>query len=161
MVIESKRIFTLAISALVICLAISFALTSTVFVSGCVQQAPTEQEEKPSGVNGAVEGRGTECPVGTTVTSSGMETKVTGIEKHTIKGKTMNLCCGETRMQGTSMLVKTCADRLVDHCYSTTLLPDGGYYISYPEEDNICSEQFDASGNLVYQKCVAREGDCQ
>ena len=36
MVIESKRIFTLAISALVICLAISFVITSAVFVSGCV-----------------------------------------------------------------------------------------------------------------------------
>ncbi len=32
-----------------------------VLISGCVQQAPTEQEEKPSGVNGAEEGTLEDC----------------------------------------------------------------------------------------------------
>ncbi len=47
------------------------AIIGVVFISGCVQQAPTEQEEKPSGVNGAEEGTLEDCIGGAEVLSAG------------------------------------------------------------------------------------------
>jgi len=47
MAIESKQLFTLAVSALVICLVMSFALTSAVFISGC-----TETTDKKGDIKG-------------------------------------------------------------------------------------------------------------
>ena len=60
MAIESKQLFTLAVSALVICLVMSFALTSAVFISGCVSDTNNNQNQQ-------TEASGTQTHAGTAV----------------------------------------------------------------------------------------------
>lgn len=94
------------------------------------------------------------CPEGTVNPIE--KSKITGIEKHTINGKTMNLCCKEMSPDGEKVM-KTCISK--DAMYFVTFMYDetGKRYKSkeiYPEGDKVCSRLFSRDGTVIMERCV-------
>ena len=86
-------------------------IVGIVLISGCVEESEkeyaTEQPaEEPAGEPSVVPSDW--CPEGTVIPIE--KSKITGIEKHTINGKTVNLCCKEMSPDG-EKVVKTCISK--------------------------------------------------
>ena len=135
-------------------------IVGIVLISGCVEDTEkeyaTEQPaEEPAGEPSV--GPSDWCPEGTVIPIE--KSKITGIEKHTINGKTVNLCCKEMSPDG-EKVVKTCISK--DTMYGVTFVYDGTgkMYKStelYPEGDKVCSRLFSRDGTVIMERCVKRE----
>lgn len=135
-------------------------IVGIVLISGCVQESEeenaTEQPtEEPAGEPRV--GPSDWCPKGTVNPIE--KSEITGIEKHTINGKTVNLCCKEMSPDG-EKVVKTCISK--DAMYFVTFVYDGTgkMYKSkevYPEGDKVCSRLFNRDGTVIMERCVKIE----
>lgn len=135
-------------------------IVGIVLISGCVEESEkeyaTEQPaEEPAGEPSVVPSDW--CPEGTVIPIE--KSKITGIEKHTINGKTVNLCCKEMSPDG-EKVVKTCISK--DTMYGVTFVYDGTgkMYKSkevYPEGDKVCSRLFSRDGTVIMERCVKIE----
>ena len=150
-------------------------IVGIVLISGCVQESgeesateqPAEEPatEQPAGEPATEQPAGEPtgepsvgpsdwCPIGTVNPID--KSKITGIEKHTINGKTVNLCCKEMSLDGEKMM-KTCSSK--DAMYVVTFMYDGTgkMYKSkeiYPEGDKVCSRLFSRDGTVIMERCV-------
>lgn len=104
------------------------------------------------------------CAVGTYVTTPEGTMRVTGIEKHTINGKSVNLCC--TEIEGSdeevgTVKIKTCYSKDNDYGLMFGYTEERGTWVktmeTYPEGDNICMRMFDEEGNVMMEGCSPRE----
>ena len=134
-------------------------IVGIVLISGCVddlEEYATEQTtEEPAREPSVVPSDW--CPEGTVIPIE--KSKITGIEKHTINGKTVNLCCKEMSPDG-EKVVKTCISK--DTMYGVTFVYDGTgkMYKSkevYPEGDKVCSRLFSRDGTVIMERCVKIE----
>ena len=135
-------------------------IVGIVLISGCVDDSEkeyaTEQPaEEPAGEPSV--GPSDWCPEGTVNPIE--KSKITGIEKHTINGKTVNLCCKEMSPDG-EKVVKTCSSK--DAMYVVTFMYDGTGKMYktkevYPEGDKVCSRLFSRDGTVIMERCVKRE----
>jgi hypothetical protein len=89
------------------------------------------------------------CAVGTYVTAPEGTMRVTGIEKHTINGKSVNLCC--TEIEGSdeevrTVKMKTCYSEDDDYELMFGYIKERGTWVktmeTYLEGDNICIRIF-------------------
>ena len=132
-------------------------IVGIVLISGCVQESGEESAtEQPAGEPTGEPSVGPSdwCPIGTVNPID--KSKITGIEKHTINGKTVNLCCKEMSLDGEKMM-KTCSSK--DAMYVVTFMYDGTgkMYKSkeiYPEGDKVCSRLFSRDGTVIMERCV-------
>jgi len=144
-------------------------IVGIVLISGCVDDsendyATVQPAEEPATVQRAEEPAREPsvvpsdwCPEGTVNPIE--KSKITGIEKHTINGKTMNLCCKEMSPDG-KMVVKTCNSK--DAMYVVTFRDDGTGKMYktkeiYPEGDKVCSRLFSPDGTVIMERCVKME----
>ena len=135
-------------------------IVGIILISGCVEDSEkeyaTEQPaEEPAGEPSVVPSDW--CPEGTV--NPIKKSKITGIEKHTINGKTMNLCCNEMSLDGEKVL-KTCISK--DAMYVVTFMYDGTGKMYktkeiYPEGDKVCSRLFSRDGTVIMERCVKLE----
>jgi len=140
-------------------------IVGIILISGCVQESEeehaTEQPtEKPAGEPGV--GSSDWCnerAAAYIVAKSGADAK-TGIEKHTINGKTVDLCCIEATAEE-SAIMKMCFSK--DREYTVSFGYDeetGKMYKSmevYPEGDKHCTRAFNPDGTVVYEGCVQKK----
>jgi WD40 repeat protein len=135
-------------------------IVGIVLISGCVDDSendyatvqPTEEPAREPSV-----GPSDWCPEGTVNPIE--KSKITGIEKHTINGKTLNLCCKEMSPDG-EKVVKTCNSK--DAMYVVTFRDDGTGKMYktkeiYPEGDKVCSRLFSPDGTVIMERCVKME----
>jgi len=118
------------------------------------------------GSNGGTSGGGSTsdwCAVGTYVTTPEGSARVTGMEKHTINGKTIDLCCSEIEWveEGKARKMKTCGSEYDDYVLMFGYSEERGTWVkameTYPEGDNICTRWFDEEGNVEMESCSPRE----
>ncbi|NOR77994.1 MAG: hypothetical protein GQ523_06160 [Methanophagales archaeon] len=136
-------------------------IVGIVLISGCVEDSEkeyaTEQPaEEPAGEPSV--GPSDWCPEGTVLPIE--KSKITGIEKHTINGKTMNLCCKEMSRPDGEKVMKTCSSK--DAMYVVTFMYDGTGKMYktkeiYPEGDKVCSRLFSRDGTVIMERCVKIE----
>ena len=108
-------------------------------------------------------GPGVECVVGTYLHIAGQKYTITGVEKHTVAGKSMNLCCSEidvTEITEEGFKMKTCSDMVTGGDYGITWMANketGWEYAKYMEmylqNGRDCTKQFDPEGNVVAEAC--------
>lgn len=141
-------------------------IVGIVLISGCVEESEkeyaTEQPAEEHATEQTTEEPAREpsvvpsdwCPEGTVNPIE--KSKIMGIEKHTINGKTVNLCCKEMSLDGEKVM-KTCISK--DTMYVVTFMYDGTgkMYKSkelYPEGDKVCSRLFSRDGTVIMERCV-------
>lgn len=130
---------------------LAIVIGSIFLVSGCIQtpQQGGPQVSAPSG--------GGSCDAGSWIKTGGFEYRVTGVETHTIAGKTVQTCCTEKIMQNQKS--KVCAGMDSDS-YSIVWLTDeetGQLYKAaemYPQGDKTCQITYDPSGEKISEMCV-------
>ncbi|MGB7002726.1 MAG: hypothetical protein WBE22_12125 [Halobacteriota archaeon] len=135
-------------------------IVGIVLISGCVEDSEKEYATEQPAEEPAREpsvGLSDWCPEGTVNPIE--KSKITGIEKHTINGKTMNLYCKEMSPDG-EMVVKTCNSK--DAMYVVTFRDDGTGKMYktkeiYPEGDKVCSSLFSPDGTVIMERCVKME----
>ena len=144
-------------------------IVGIVLISGCVDDSEkeyaTEQPAEEHATEQTTEEPAREpsvvpsdwCPEGTVNPIE--KSKITGIEKHTINGKTMNLCCKEMSPDGEKVM-KTCISK--DAMYFVTFMYDGTGKMYktkeiYPEGDKVCSRLFSPDGTVIMERCVKME----
>lgn len=98
---------------------------------------------------------GLSCDVGSRIKIAGAEYKVTGIERHTIGGKTMDTCCQELTREKEK--TKLCND--VSGDYSITWQTDektGKFFKAsetFKQDDQTCVKIFDQDENVTSEMC--------
>lgn len=141
-------------TALLSVLAVGFVL-----MGGCTEKSEgsgvaVSQEQKA--------GAGSECVAGTSKTVVGRSYLRTGIETHTIEGKSFNLCCWEVENPTRKTKNKICGDDASTPVgYSNGILWEtdgdtGGVYKSmerYQKDGKSCQQFFDLKGNLEAEHC--------
>jgi len=121
------------------------------------QAAVTTLSEKAAGT-----GSGSPwCVVGSGYTLGGVSFKRTGIERHTLNGVSMDLCCGLGESARTGEKTKKCSSEKGDRDYSITWLATektGGEYVLwkeiYQQDGKMCIRLFDAQGKEERVTCT-------
>ena len=140
---------------------LGMVVIGVVFISGCVN-APEEKatdEEETAGVGGDVGGTGDWCNAGTYLTMPGYKMKITGIEKHTIEGERVDLCCGEWEISTDGETTKMKYGFSHDDAYGIqwTYDEEQGKYVknleTFPKDDMSCVRTFDAEGEITMESC--------
>jgi len=126
--------------------------------SGAPDSPGAEPGGEPSG------GPSDWCDTGTYVTTPQGKAKVTGIEKHTINGKNVDLCCTEVEISGDGgkgkVKFKSCFSK--DEDYTVVFQYDEAtgklykFMETYPEGDKICTRMFDPTGKVMMESCQPR-----
>ena len=99
------------------------------------------------------------CDVGSYVTLPGYKMKVTGIEKHTIEGKTMDMCCHEIEASGDGEVVKSksCMDYESIYMISWVYYEEKGKYVkateTFPKDGKSCVRAYDVEGEITMEVC--------
>ncbi|MCS7129946.1 MAG: hypothetical protein NZ872_00835 [Archaeoglobaceae archaeon] len=111
----------------------------------------------------------TDCPIGTFVRTEEGEFRVTGIEKHTVAGRSMDLCCMEVTSEGKR--VKFCHDMVAvelgmggyrNSIYWDTDEDTGNFYKvaeGFEKNGKYCVQYFDVSGSTKGIMCMYKQGD--
>lgn len=110
----------------------------------------TSEQVKTSGEGGL------ECTVGSLWTEIGTTYKITGFEKYTLAGKSMDFCCAEVTQQ--EQKSKYCwADE--NKSYSITWMTDVitkklfKYMEIWEEDDKQCTKVYDSEGSVMTEMC--------
>ena len=127
--------------------------------SGAPDSPGAEPGGEPSG------GPSDWCDTGTYVTTPQGKARVTGIEKHTINGKTVALCCTEVEISGDGgegkVKFKTCYGKGDD--YGVVFQYDEATGKMYkfmetcPGGDNKCMRMFNPDGTVLMKSCGPQE----
>ncbi len=90
------------------------------------------------------------------IRSSGETFKVTGVEKHNIRGNLIDLCCAEVS-EGTKKTLKMCSTNDNEYGITWTIDSKTGnlykYMEQYKEGGKSCQAIFDEKGNVVNEMC--------
>ncbi len=135
-------------------LLLAILVCGAVIASGCIQMpqqtAQAGQPAGPSPDSGS-------CAVGSWVRTGNFEYRITGVETHSIAGKTMQMCCMEKIANGQKS--KVC-NGMGSEMYSIVWLTDeetGGLYKAaeiYEQGDKTCNIGYDPSGEKISEMCV-------
>jgi hypothetical protein len=135
---------------------LGMVVIGVVLISGCVN-AP---EEKATDEETAEVGEtGDWCNAGTYLTMPGYKMKITGIEKHTIEGERVDLCCGEWELSDDGETTKMKYGSSHDDVYGIQWIYDEeqGEYVKimeiFPKDDMSCVRTFDAEGEITMESC--------
>ena len=133
---------------------VGMTVIGAVLMAGCIGGPG----EGPGGGAGGGSAGGW-CAVGAYFTTPQGSMKVTGIEKHTINGISVDLCCGVIEMsgeEGTAKL-KTCHSEDDGYGLVFHYNEDTGAWIKfmemYPEGDKMCTRMFDEEGTVTMESC--------
>ncbi len=124
--------------------------------AGCKKAPPTKPEAfiPPSRPLNEAEEK-LNCNVGSWVVIGEMRYQVTGVEKHTLGGKAIDLCCQEVTEEGKK--IKTCTDNSGDYSIGwTTDEATGKFYKMmemYKQDEKKCTKYFDLEGNVTSEMC--------
>ncbi len=104
------------------------------------------------------------CAVGTYYTTPEGTVRITGIEKYTINGKSVNLCCTEIESSDEevgTVIMKSCGSKDDEYVVAFDYTEERGTWVkimeTYPEGDNVCMRMFDEEGNVMMEGCSPRE----
>ena len=137
-----------------------------VLVGGCFGGPGIVPGGEPGGKSGGEPGGGHSdwCDTGAYITTPQGKAKVTGIEKHTINGKNVDLCCTEVEISGDGgkgkVKFKSCFSK--DEDYTVVFQYDEAtgklykFMETYPEGDKICTRMFDPTGKVMMESCQPR-----
>ncbi|MGB7532535.1 MAG: hypothetical protein WA977_06100 [Halobacteriota archaeon] len=99
------------------------------------------------------------CAVGAYATTPQGSARVTGIEKHTINGISVDLCCGEIEIsgEGGTRKSKSCHSKDGDCGLVFNYNEETGAWIKfmevYPEGGKTCRKTFDEAGTVTMESC--------
>ncbi|MEM4155452.1 MAG: hypothetical protein QXQ38_01855 [Archaeoglobaceae archaeon] len=146
-------------------------LIAGILFLGCAGQPPSQ--ETPAGTTPAVKTpkaeEKTDCPIGTFVRAQEGEFRVTGIERHVVAGKSLDLCCME--VTSGSEKVKFCHDMVAvelgmwgyrNSLFWTTDEDTGKFYKAaegFEKDGKYCIQYYDVYGSSEGLMCMYRQGD--
>lgn len=111
---------------------------------------PGEEETTPGAA---------ECAVGGYWRFGEIEYRLTGIETHSLGGKSVDLCCGKWEDTASGQKWKYCYDLAAEGDYIAWLANEetGGEYVkaseSYHQNDQTCIKAYDLKGSVTAEAC--------
>ncbi len=152
------------IGSVIIC---SVLVALAAFFLGCADQTQSGASENIPTTTQSVEAK-VECPVGSFVRTQEGEFKVTGIEKITVAGKSMDMCCMEVKSGEERS--KFCHDMVVvdlgmwgyrNAVLWTTDDKTGTFYKAaegFEKDGKYCLQSYDVSGTSEGMMCNYKQG---
>jgi len=134
---------------------------------GCADQTQSQNSENIPKTTQSLESR-VECPVGSFVRTQEGEFKVTGIERITVAGKSMDMCCMEVKKDVERS--KFCHDMVVvdlgmwgyrNAVFWTTDEETGKFYKAaegFEKDGRYCLQSYDVSGASEGMMCTYKQG---
>ena len=137
---------------------LGIVVLGVVLISGCIIDGP---KEKPAST-GEMQGKASAwCDVGSyfNMPGTGVKMVVTGIEKHTIEGVSVEMCCNEVEVsaEATAIKMKHCYSRDDDYVIQWLYNEEEGKYVKsmemFPKGDKDCLRMYDTNGTVIMESC--------
>ena len=136
---------------------LGIVVLGVVLISGCIG-GPKEKHAPTGEMPGKASAW---CDAGSyyNMPGTGVKVVVKGIEKHTIEGKTVELCCTELEVsaEATTARMKQCYSRDDDYGIQFRYDEEKGIYVKsmevFPKDGKNCVRMYDLDGTVIMESC--------
>lgn len=145
-----------------IILIVAVMIIGVTIISGCGKKIEQGHITNSVPKKPLIEEESLKCAVGSYAIVAGAKYKITGVEKHTLAGKTMDLCCSEVEVEvtGEAQKIKNCADMTNMSDYIITWQSNEETNREYKkvmevyqQGDQQCQKIFDPQENALSESC--------